>query len=239
MQIIKIFPTNCFLLRTENGYLLIDTGYPEKYGIFVKELEKRNIKLTAIKYLLLTHYHDDHTGFAAEIVKNTGAKIIVHKNAISHLKKGQSVNPLSGENRKKNLNLCVKMLNHIHSKIKRRDFTYPPVLITEKDHIVEVDNCEILKEIGIDGTILYTPGHTDDSISVVLSDGRAFVGDAAMNFLNICRIKYRPIYAEDFEKVYKSWKKIIEYGAKIIYPSHGKSFSGEKLEMQLEQKRGE
>ena len=42
---------------------------------------------------------------------------------------------------------------------------------------------------------------------------------------------------EDFEKVYESWKKIIEYGAKIIYPAHGKSFSGEKLELQLE-KRG-
>jgi glyoxylase-like metal-dependent hydrolase (beta-lactamase superfamily II) len=71
----------------------------------------------------------------------------------------------------------------------------------------------------------------------VLSDGRAFVGNAAMNFLNICRIKHRPIYAEDFEKVYESWKKIIEYGAKIIYPAHGKPFSGEKLELQLE-KRG-
>ena len=55
-------------------------------------------------------------------------------------------------------------------------------MITKKDYIVEGDNYEVLKEIGIDRTIFYTPGHTDDSISVVLSYGRAFVGDAAMNF---------------------------------------------------------
>lgn len=67
MQIIKIFPTNCFLLRTKNGYLLIDTSFPEKYGIFVEELEKRNIKLAEIKYLLLTHYHDDHTMQALQL----------------------------------------------------------------------------------------------------------------------------------------------------------------------------
>jgi glyoxylase-like metal-dependent hydrolase (beta-lactamase superfamily II) len=52
--------------------------------------------------------------------------------------------------------------------------------------VVSSDDFDLLKNIGIEGKILYTPGHLRDSISVVLSDGNAFVGDAAMNFLNFC-----------------------------------------------------
>ena len=55
--------------------------------------------------------------------------------------------------------------------------------LADRDIIIEGDNDEFLKGIGIDGVILHTPGHTRDSISVLLSDGSAFVGDAAMNFL--------------------------------------------------------
>jgi hypothetical protein len=36
-----------------------------------------------------------------------------------------------------------------------------------------------------------------------------------------------PIFAEDIGKVKKSWKKIIQQGAKIIYPAHGNPFSVE------------
>jgi glyoxylase-like metal-dependent hydrolase (beta-lactamase superfamily II) len=50
-----------------------------------------------------------------------------------------------------------------------------------------------------------------------------------MNFLNICHIRYRPIWAENFEKVYESWNKLLKHGAKIIYPAHGKPFGADKL----------
>ena len=76
---------------------------------------------------------------------------------------------------------------------------------------------------------MYTPGHTEDSISVLLSDGSAIVGDVAMNFLNICHTRHSPIYIQDFEEMYGSWKKLIEHGAKTIYPAHGKPFSAEEL----------
>ncbi|MHC4604958.1 MAG: MBL fold metallo-hydrolase, partial [Planctomycetota bacterium] len=87
----------------------------------------------------------------------------------------------------------------------------------------------LLKGIGIDGVILHTPGHTSDSISVLLSDGSAFVGDAAMNFLRGTGVGHRPIYIEDINTVYESWRKLRERGARVIYPSHGRPFSATKL----------
>jgi glyoxylase-like metal-dependent hydrolase (beta-lactamase superfamily II) len=91
------------------------------------------------------------------------------------------------------------------------------------------DDAQVLKTIGIDGKILHTPGHTYDSISVLLSDGRAIVGDAAMNILSFCQIKYRPILLQDMDWVFESWRKLIEHGARHIYPARGNDFPAPKL----------
>lgn len=51
--------TNTYLLHLKNGYMLIDTGYSSNYDSFVKGLKKNNIDISQIKYLFITHYHDD------------------------------------------------------------------------------------------------------------------------------------------------------------------------------------
>ncbi|MCF7955185.1 MAG: hypothetical protein K9M75_05240 [Phycisphaerae bacterium] len=115
--------------------------------------------------------------------------------------------------------------------LHRQKFTYPPLILTGSDILLEGDNDSFLKEIGIDGIILHTPGHTytADSISVLLSDGSAFVGDAAMNFLWWTGIRHRPIAIGDINTVYQSWQKLREHGAKVIYPSHGNPFPAAEL----------
>jgi glyoxylase-like metal-dependent hydrolase (beta-lactamase superfamily II) len=89
---------------------------------------------------------------------------------------------------------------------------------------------EVLKSIGLEGWVLCTPGHTSDSISVILSTGEAFIGDVAMNFLPWCGTHYRPIYIKNIQEVYESWKKLKRYGAKMLYPAHGAPFPIEFLE---------
>jgi len=36
-----------------------------------------------------------------------------------------------------------------------------------------------------------------------------------------------PIYAEDWPKLLDSWQMLLNRGAEMIYPSHGKAFSAE------------
>jgi glyoxylase-like metal-dependent hydrolase (beta-lactamase superfamily II) len=38
-----------------------------------------------------------------------------------------------------------------------------------------------LKEFGIPGQVVYTPGHSMGHVSIILDSGDAFVGDMAMN----------------------------------------------------------
>ena len=63
----------------------------------------------------------------------------------------------------------------------------------------------------MEALIIHTPGHTDDSISLILDNGIAFVGDlydlkSAITFNN--------------EKVNNSWNKILIHNISQIYYGH-------------------
>ncbi len=73
---LKLGWTWCYLLKCTGGYLLIDTSYPGYYAQFEKKLAEFGIATSDIKYLLLTHHHDDHASFAAELVRHTECQVI-------------------------------------------------------------------------------------------------------------------------------------------------------------------
>ena len=60
---------NCYLVITETGMLVIDTGMPgngNRIKNYIKELGK---KPSDINYVVLTHADIDHVGSAAELRK--------------------------------------------------------------------------------------------------------------------------------------------------------------------------
>lgn len=107
--------------------------------------------------------------------------------------------------------------------------TFPPFALREQDQLVTGDDREWLSQIGIDGDILYTPGHSVDHISVVLRSGEVFCGDAAASFLLWAGTKYCTIFMTDMEASYQSWQKLLDAGGRVIYPAHGRPFAADKL----------
>lgn len=81
-----------------------------------------------------------------------------------------------------------------------------------------------LNEHGIPGKIIYTPGHSYGSVSVLLETGEAFVGDMAMNALPLRFGPGLPIFAEDLVRLKESWRLLLDQGLKTIYPAHGEPF---------------
>ncbi|MBW1898655.1 MAG: MBL fold metallo-hydrolase [Deltaproteobacteria bacterium] len=220
--------TNSYLIKAKDGYLLIDTSYYKEYDNFTDSLRNLGLELNDISYILLTHHHDDHSGFAARLVKNTDARLIVYKDSAAFLEQG------TYSLEEKPLNVCVRFIIGAYGMF--HEFTYPPVPVRDVGYIVAGDDADLLKQIGIDGEIIHTPGHTNDSITVVLKDGKAFVGDAAMDLLNICMCEHRPIYINSEIKTFESWQKMKEHGARIIYSAHGSPFPIENL-MEVANKR--
>lgn len=226
IQSFKLGFTNNFIIKLQRGYLLVDTSYSNKYNQFLKELKKENIDLNEIYYLVLTHHHEDHSGFANKIVSNSKAKLIVHRNAIKLLKKG------THDPNGRHWNWIVDRLLNSFSKIQNHQ--YPAIFTRDRDIILETNNPINLHNVGIEGKIIPTPGHSSDSISLILNDGNAIIGDVAMNLLNLGETKYKPFFIQNLDKIYQSWNRLIQNGAKTLHPSHGKSFSVKKLINELD-----
>jgi len=64
---------------------------------------------------------------------------------------------------------------------------------------------------------------------VLLDNGEAFVGDLAMNQFPLCLRPGPPIFADDLGLVRRSWELLLERGAGMIYPAHGKPFPADLL----------
>jgi len=92
-----------------------------------------------------------------------------------------------------------------------------------------INTCYILKD---KGTILLDPGmsgHTYGSVSVLPDTGDAFISCLAHNKAPFVLRPRFPIYAMDIEMLKRSWKVVINKGAKTIYPGHGNPFPLEKI----------
>lgn len=73
--------TLCYLVDDGDGWLMVDCGYNDanSFDILCSQLETLKIRLADIKYLLITHYHPDHSGLAKKIKAASGAKVVIHE----------------------------------------------------------------------------------------------------------------------------------------------------------------
>jgi hydroxyacylglutathione hydrolase len=204
--------TTCYLIRGKSS-ILVDGGMPGKAGAFRKELERLSVDPAEIKLIILTHAHFDHDGSANEIRKLTGAKILIHHLDRPGLTDGKGAE-IRGFSRWGRISFAMMkpFFNSVNSVV-----VVPDIVMEEEEMS--------LQPWGIDGRILHTPGHTPGSLSVLLSNGDAFVGCMAHNRLPFTLHPRLPIYATQPESFAASWAKLTEGGARQIYPGHGKSFA--------------
>ena len=213
---------NTYVYQTSAGYIMVDTGYEHSLASVEKKLNKQGIELSDIKYVFLTHAHDDHAGFLNELLgKNADLKVIMIDKAVPTLKRGQ--NSFNGG--------CSTTFAWIFCKLMglvgKSEHRFPPIENRYNDRFIEIteENKSELEAM-LEGEILFTPGHTLDSISLKLGD-IVFCGDAAMNGLPSS--KRLIIWIENVTDFEKSWELLISTNAETIYPAHGKPFSKRDL----------
>jgi glyoxylase-like metal-dependent hydrolase (beta-lactamase superfamily II) len=220
--------TRIFMIPIDDGYVLIDNAYENEIKRFEEYLKNLNINITEIKYVLLTHHHDDHVGFINYITKNNPNVIVILNDKTSNLIS-------QGKNNKNNGGGIVNKRIYSLFRIKQLltpewDLTFPPYNIRENDIIISDDYYDLGNILGINLKVLYTPGHTSDSISFIYKDRYAFCGDLSSNFLNWAGAGYLTLFNEDINEVYKSWEKLTSKKIEFIITAHGKPFSIQNLE---------
>ena len=228
--IIPLSMSSVYLLPCQDGYLQVDAGYEHDYPIYRKYLSKTGIALESVRYLVLTHHHDDHSGFLNNLTRDTAITIIAHKQAEALLKTGMNDKTRGGGY----VNGLIKLGAGIKMRLDPRwSLTFPPFTLREQDILLTGDDDQVLRDLGLAGRVLYTPGHCVDHIAIVLDSGEAFCGDAAASFLLWAGTRYCTVFMTDMDVAYGSWKKMLEAGAQTVYPAHGRPFSAEKLRQNL------
>lgn len=218
--------SHVYLIPCRDGYLQVDTGYEHDYSIYRKNPASAGIALESIRYLLLTHHHDDHAGFLNNLTRDANVTIIAHEQADALLRSGKNDKTRGGGY----VNGFIKLVAELKMRFDPRwTLTFPSFILREKDILLAGDDSRLLHQLGIAGQILYTPGHCIDHLSVVLETGAAFCGDAAANFLLWAGTRYCTVFMTDMNEAYGSWEKILNAGAQVIYPAHGRPFQADKL----------
>jgi len=211
---------NCYLIRQE-GLIIVDAGLPNKGKSFLKKLNDLSIEPKDVSLILITHGHLDHIGSIGELRALTSCKIAVSEYEKDWLELG--LKPISPA-----ISLLGKTMN-IFSKAYTSFVKSTP---TSVDLVLNDDELS-LESYGIYGKVIYTPGHSPGSMSLLLDTGDAFVGDLVVNGLPLRIGPGMPHSAVDVVAVKESWRLILDKGAKHIFPGHGKPFRAEELEKAL------
>ena len=193
IQLLKYGNTNCYYIKGKKGSILVDTDWAGTLQAFYKKVKELNI--TNIDYLLITHYHPDHMGITQDIIDNMNVKLLVIDVQKDYIH-------------------CSDQIFEKNNNINFNPISTEPLIISCKD------SRRFLNDLGINGEIIYTPGHSDDSISLILDEGIALVGD--LYDLNSA------ITFND-EKINNSWNKILSHNiSKIYYGHHEQNISNIK-----------
>jgi glyoxylase-like metal-dependent hydrolase (beta-lactamase superfamily II) len=155
------------------------------FGALKANLTRAGIPLSEIKFGLATHYHIDHAG-AAQDLKHAGVPLLV-------------------------IDLQVPSIPLMKRFTKPQD-RYTEIEM-EGNHVIPAgESRALLHRLGIAGEILHTPGHSDDSVSLLLDDGEVFTGDLTDPGM---------VGPEDPGIVRASWELLKKRGATTVYAAHG------------------
>jgi hydroxyacylglutathione hydrolase len=218
---IRLGLCNAYLIQGEGGAVLVDAGHVNFERTFFRYLKKHAIAPDTIKLIVITHVHFDHVGGLKNLKTRCGCPVAVHAGAASDLSHGAVFFPPG-------TNLLGKMASLLGSTVGKTFMRYPPV----KPEIILSEEMS-LAPFGVSGKIIPTPGHTANSLTVLLTSGEAFVGDLAVNYLPANLGPILPPFAENVEALLQSWGDLLKAGARIICPGHGRPFSAHLLSRKM------
>lgn len=203
---LKYGATNTYLVHGKYGNVLFDTGWAGTFPLLCRALGEKDLRLQDIKLLLISHFHPDHMGIAQDIA-NAGVTLAAADVQREYL----------------------HFSDGIFAREKHSRFT---PIDDSKVRFFSIDQSrELLGELGIDGEVLHTPGHSDDSISLWMEgDKTLLVGDLD------------PLYELEMHKgtqVEQSWQRLLALAPQTVCYAHAKTAVLGKADAQKSEPQGD
>jgi glyoxylase-like metal-dependent hydrolase (beta-lactamase superfamily II) len=199
---------NVYLVKADDGYVLVDTGMLGDGRVLRSACSRAGIEFPELRLIIITHAHVDHAGAVADAKRMTGAQVLCHQQAAPFLRAGDSAPVVTHSQ-------FMSLINAVMPS------AYRPV----DPDIVIADEFD-LREYGVAGRVIHTPGHTRGSITVCLDNGEMLLGDLVRG--KGAKIHIGSFY-QDRKALQQSLCKLAALHPRKIHLSHGGVTDGETL----------
>lgn len=209
IETICLTSVNSYLLAAESGFVLIDTGRPERRGELNARLDAAGCRPADLKLILITHGDYDHAGNAAFLRERHGATIAMHRADAARVEQGDWTLGMKPNPDKFPLFL----------RIASR-FIRPGPFDTFVPDVYLADG-QTLQNFGLDAAVLHLPGHTRGSVGVLTTNGDLFCGDLMDSMIGKPSLEF---FIDDMPAAQASLARLRQLDVGVVYPGHGKPF---------------
>ncbi|MFF8973385.1 MBL fold metallo-hydrolase [Streptomyces sp. NPDC014995] len=159
------FPVGqAYLWRDADELTLVDAGPPGSGRTIADTVRALGHAPETVRRVVLTHFHEDHAGGAAEFAALSGAEVLAHAADAAVLRRRVPAPPPVLEDWERPLHTAALR------QLPQGDFARPP-------EITEVADGDVL-DFGDGARVIHVPGHTHGSIALHLPRHRVlFTGD--------------------------------------------------------------
>ena len=148
--------TNCYLLETDQGLMLVDAGWGVGPDVVVRALDEAGFLPQDLILIVLTHAHFDHFDFANALQKRTGARVAAHQADAPYFEKGgPGIFP-------PRLDSWIHKRERLEKKRLHAPGVGVDVLLKESDLLA-------------DWQVIHTPGHTPGTISLYSENRKVLI----------------------------------------------------------------
>jgi glyoxylase-like metal-dependent hydrolase (beta-lactamase superfamily II) len=205
---INLGGVNCYLVRTEGGFVLIDAGFAARRKALVRRLGDAGCRPGDLDLVILTHGDADHAGNCVFLRERYGAKVGMYDEDVAMVEQGDM--RLGRKPEPDRVSTVFRLLSALDRTSAFERFQ-PDILL---------HNNQDLSAFGFRATVVHLPGHSRGSIGVLAEDGALFCGDLLTSF-------FRPRYhflIDDMAAARDSVKRLEAMGVSMVYPGHGRPF---------------
>jgi glyoxylase-like metal-dependent hydrolase (beta-lactamase superfamily II) len=201
-------PGQAYLLRRGPEAVLIDTGIVGQGDAIARALRDWGLDRESLTHVVLTHWHPDHAGSAAELATWPSVRIWAHRGDAPIIRgdSGGSFPALT----------CAE--EGLYAQIAGTVPDAPPSRIDR-----ELDDDEVLDSIG--ARVLSTPGHTSGSIALHFpGEAVLFTGDVATEHQG--QVVLGP-FNQDRARSRESFRRFADIDVDTVCFGHGQPLRGD------------
>lgn len=211
---------NAFLVTGPGGNILVDSGRPNSEERFGRVLNQQGLTWRDIDLIVITHAHADHAGSAFKLQQLCQAPLVAHEADLPyyHQEKAMTYCPTSR---------FASFFLKTGIPLKPYEKFTPDILLKGNDTLD-------LAAWGVNGTVYSTPGHTEGSISVALSNRSALAGDLVASGILLGGIMAKdrarpPVYEDNAQQVAGELNRLLDKGMETFYLGHGGPLSSREV----------